>query len=66
MPYLKFRSREVLFREAVIAFTGADTDENGKACGPAQKERCRLEFGEFRDWACETCESNPLRKSNHA
>jgi len=57
---LEFRSREILFREAIIAFLGADPGEKEQGCNQSQKERCRLEFGDFLDWACKKCESNPV------
>ncbi|HOW54298.1 MAG TPA: hypothetical protein PLR60_06530 [Syntrophorhabdaceae bacterium] len=32
-----------------------------KPCSTEQKQRCRFEWGEFLEWACENCEKNSSR-----
>lgn len=32
-----------------------EKDDKGR-CDDRQKEKCRLEFGEFFEWACKNCE----------
>jgi len=59
---MKFRSREVLFREAVIAFLGVGKSGGKPPCDPRRREECRWLHGEFADWACEHCEENPMRR----
>ncbi len=50
-----------MFREAVLAFLGVDT--NGGGCTKERKERCRFEWGEYIEWACSVCEHNTNRKN---
>jgi len=56
-PFLKFASREILFREAVI---GTLIQEENAECGPEQKKICEAQSGEFLDWACKKCEKKKL------
>jgi hypothetical protein len=55
MPYLKHRSREVLFREAILGFLGVGPAGKDGKCTPSKKRKCQAEFGEFLDWACKNC-----------
>lgn len=52
-PWLKHRQREIIFREAVLAFLGVRSEEG---CGPEQRDKCRAQFGEYLKWACDNCE----------
>ncbi len=49
-----------MFREAVLGFFGASAES--KTCSPAQKARCKFEYGEFAEWTCSKCDRNPNRK----
>jgi hypothetical protein len=53
MAWLKFRGREILFREAVLAFMGVGS---AAECSVEGKKICEAQFGEFLDWACKKCE----------
>jgi len=52
-PFLKYASREILFREAVI---GTLIKEEEGECDKEQKKICEAQFGEFLGWACKSCE----------
>jgi hypothetical protein len=56
---LKYRNREVLFREAILTFLGVETGtEEKRKCTAKQKELCQAQHGIFLDWACKNCEKN--------
>lgn len=47
-----------MFRELVMNFLGVGREEkkaNKKTCNEAQKEFCKINFGEYFEWACENC-----------
>ncbi|MFH2011678.1 MAG: hypothetical protein ABIJ37_03085 [Pseudomonadota bacterium] len=58
---MKFRSREILFREAILSLFGAKTEGGDKRCTQKEREICKAQFGEYFDWACENCEKNGQR-----
>ncbi len=67
IPYLKHREREVLFREAVLAFLGVPAGEGSKAvkqktgqgigefCNGRDVEECGRYFGQGLPSVCATC-----------
>ncbi len=54
-PYLKYRTRDVFFREAILTLLGVGM-ESGGSCTKKEIEHCKAQFGEYFDWACEHCE----------
>ena len=53
-----FEKLRVYEREALKIFRQKKED----ICDEKQKESCKLEFGEFFEWACGKCEKNPNKK----
>jgi len=46
----------VIFREVVLAFLGWGEEPTG--CTEKEKAACKLQFGEYLEWACKNCEKN--------
>lgn len=53
-----FEKLRVYEKEALILFRQGKED----VCDKKQKETCKMEFGEFFEWACGKCEKNPNKK----
>lgn len=49
-----FEKLRIYEREALSLIKGK--------CDGKQKEKCKMEFGEFYEWACSNCEKNPNRQ----
>jgi hypothetical protein len=65
IPYIEQRGRDMLFREAIIKFLGADTKKKGTSghhkkhlgqyCQGKDIQECRGYFGDFLINVCATC-----------
>lgn len=51
-----FEKLRVYEREALKIIAG-EKDKSG-GCDEKQKEKCRVQHGEWMDWACKNCEEN--------
>jgi hypothetical protein len=55
VPYVKFRARERLFREAVLYALGVKEEADPVRCDNVQKRVCRQQFGAALDEMCGSC-----------
>ena len=58
MGQVFFEKLRVYEKEALILFRQGKED----VCDKKQKEICKMEFGEFYEWACKNCEKNSKKK----
>lgn len=55
----RFYERLSIFEAEVMKFIQGDS-----RCDANQKEKCKIEFGEFLEWSCKNCERNKEVKRN--
>ncbi|MEP9411905.1 MAG: hypothetical protein HRF42_11015 [Candidatus Brocadia sp.] len=55
--------RDMVFREAVLAFLGVKDDNGEKPaqekCTAGRKKLCQFEYAEYLEWACQNCRDSP-------